>query len=168
MSGPALYIITEKFKELESLADMEDLPPEVVADTLESIEAEWDEKAVAVAAFIANLEHTAVWIAKAAEAMDRRAERLGKRAESLRAYLQFHMTAMGKQKVENELFVIALRKNQPSVVVDDEKQIPEKYWVQPETPPKRLDKAAIAAEFKAGNEVPGTHSFQGERLEIKA
>lgn len=168
MSGPALYVITEKFKELEALAEMEDLPPEIVADTLEGIEAEWDEKAVAVAAFIQNLEHTADGIQVAADSMHARGARLHKRAEALKAYLQFHMTAMGKQKLDNELFVIKLAKNPPAVVIDDEKQIPEKYWTQPPAPPKRLDKAAIGADIKAGKEVPGAHTFQGERLEIKA
>ncbi len=168
MSGPALYVLTEKFKAFEEFASMEELPPEVIADTFESIDAEWEEKAVAVAAYIKNLEHTAVGIAQAAEAMDRRAERLGKRAESLKAYLQFHFQAMGKSKLENELFVIALRKNPASVVIDDEKQIPESYWVQPEAPPKRIDKKALADDLKAKKDVPGAHLFEGERLEIKA
>ncbi len=168
MSGPALYVITEKFKELEALAEMEDLPPEVVADTLESIEAEWEEKAVAVAAFIENLEHIADGIEKAAAAMTKRQVMMRKRASSLAAYLQFHMQAMGKKKIESDLFVIALRKNPASVVIDDEKQIPESYWVQPEAPPKRIDKKALADDLKAKKDVPGAHLFEGERLEIKA
>lgn len=168
MSGPALYVLTEKFKAFEEFASMEDLPPEVIADTFESIEGEWEEKAVAVAAYIKNLEHIAEGIKDAIHAMEVRQVRLTNRANSLKAYLQFHFQAMGKTKLENELFVIKLAKNPPSVVIDDERAIPEKYWIQPPAPPRRIEKSAIAADIKAGHEVPGAHTFQGERLEIKA
>lgn len=164
----ALYQIADRFKALESLAEHEDLAPEIVADTLEGIDAEFEEKAVAVAAFIQNLIHTADGIEAAAEAMHDRQARLRARADSLKAYLQFQLQVMDKKKIEHELFTIRRQNNALSVVVDDEKLIPETYWYQPPAPPKQLDKKAIAADIKAGKEVPGAHLFQGEHLRIEA
>jgi hypothetical protein len=168
MTDYRLYEITERFKELESLGAHEELPPEVIADTLEAIDAEWQDKAVAVAAFIKNLEHTADGVDEAAKSMAKRAQGLRARAASLQAYLQFQMQVMNKTKIEHDLFTISVRKNPISVVVDDAAQIPEAYWYQPPTPEKVLDKKAIAAAFKAGTEVPGAHSFQGEHVRIEA
>jgi hypothetical protein len=163
-----LYEITAKFKELESLAEHDDLPLQIVADTLEGIDSEWEEKAIAVAAFIKNLEHTSGGIAEAAKAMAARAARLNARADSLKNYLQFQMQVMDKKKIESDLFVIRRQNNAPSVVVADERLIPDTYWYQPPTPPKQLDKKAIAADIKAGKEVPGTYTSQGEHIRIES
>lgn len=163
-----LYQLTDKYKSLEALATSDDLPEDVVRDTLEALEGEWQEKAVAVAAFIKNLESAGVAIAQAAEAMDRRAERLYARATSLRAYLQFHLQAMNIKRIEDPMFTIRLADNNPAVVVDDEKAIPEQYWIQPPAPEKRLDKVAIARAIKAGEEVPGAHTDRGQSLRIEA
>lgn len=56
MSGPALYELVAQHKSLEYLATSEDLPPEVVRDTLDGLEGELRDKAVSVAHFILNLE----------------------------------------------------------------------------------------------------------------
>lgn len=61
---------------------------------------------------------------------------------------------------------IALQKNPPSAHVDDEGAVPDRFWVQPEPPPKRIDKKALLDALKGGP-VPGAHIEQGMRLSIK-
>lgn len=168
MSNPlALYTITERFKALEALATTDDLPPDIVKDTLDGIEAEWQEKAVAVACFIKNLEVAAEAIDKAAAQQLARASAMKNRATSLKGYLTFQFQAMNVKKVEDPVLTIRLADNNPAVVVDDETAIPEQYWIQPETPPKRLDKTAVARAIKAGTEVPGAHTERGQSLRIE-
>ena len=82
-----LFEITQQFKALEGLQDSDDLPPEVIADTLEGIIGTFEEKAVAVAKFILSLEAAAEDIEAAAEAMHQRATRIKNRADSVRQYL---------------------------------------------------------------------------------
>jgi hypothetical protein len=153
--------------ELATLAESGDIPAEQIADTLEALEGDLQEKAVNVAAFTRNLDATASAVREAAKAMLARAERIEKRAESIRAYLLFNMQASGITKVESPWFTLAIRKNPPSVVVDDDAQIPPEFIVQPPPPAPRPDKAAIGRALKAGTVVPGCHLFQNERLEIK-
>ena len=162
-----LYELSQQFKALELLESSDDLPVEVIHDTLESLTGDIEEKCKAVACYIRSLEEEAAAIRRAAEAMERRHNRFVDRAESLSKYLQLHMTACGITKISCPYFTLALKKNPPAVIVDDETAIPEQYWVQPEAPPKRIDRKAIAADIKAGQDVPGCRTHSDERLEIR-
>jgi len=64
-----LFEITSQFKALAALEDSDELPPEVIADTLEGLEGDFEAKTIAVAKFILSLEANAAAIEKAADAM---------------------------------------------------------------------------------------------------
>lgn len=162
-----LYELTNYRRQLERLADAGEVPPEEIADTLEALEGEINEKAVQVAAFTRNLEATAQAVREAGKAMLARAERIEKRAEGVRNYLLFQMQANSITKIECPYFTLAVRKNPPSVVIDDEAQVPADYLVTPPAPPPRPDKAAIGRALKAGADVAGCRLTQSERLDIK-
>jgi hypothetical protein len=161
-----LYELTAQFKSLELLADAEDLPPDVIRDTLEGLEGDFDAKVVAVAKVILSLQHDAEGIEELAKRQAARAKRLADRAESLKAYLLANMQAIERKKIQSEFFDIRVQNNAPSVMVGDEKLIPEEYMRTPPPPPKVPDKTAIAEAHKAGLEVPGTHPLQGQHLRI--
>ena len=80
----SLYELAAEFRETAAtLADM-DLPPEVVADTLESIRLPIEQKAGQVAAFIRNLEATADQIKAAEKQMADRRKAMENRAASVK------------------------------------------------------------------------------------
>lgn len=168
MSALTLYQLTGQYRELEALADSDDLPPEVIRDTLEGLTGELEAKATNVAAFTRNLEASADMIEEAAKAMQARARRLRTRAESVKAYLLYNMQAAGIRKIESPEFTLAIRTNPPAVVIREDAEIPAEYMVQPEPPPPRPDKKRIGAALKAGVQIDGCWLEQGERLEIKA
>lgn len=164
-----LYELTAQYRSLEALEASEDIPPDVIRDTLEGLTGELQDKATNVALFIRNLESTADAIDEAAETMRKRGARLRERAQSLQQYLLLNMQSCGITKIESPFFTLAVKKNPPSVIITDEEAIPDEYMVTPEPPPpppKRPDKKAIAAALKAGKEVPGAYSERFERLEI--
>jgi hypothetical protein len=165
-----LYELSAQYRALEALESSTDLPAEVIKDTLEGLEGQLQDKATNVGLFIRNLESTADAIDEAAETMRLRGTRLRKRAQSLNEYLLFHLQAAGISKVESPYFNLKVKTNPPTVVVDSESLIPAEYMTQPEPlppPPPRPDKKAIAAAFKAGEEVPGCHVEQRQRLDIE-
>jgi len=167
MSALALYEIADQLRSLERLGESDDLPAEVIADTLEALEGDFTTKAVSVAKFVRSLEANADAIRASIAAQKARLERIEKRAESVRAYLQFWMQATERKRIEAPDLVIARRANPAAVVITDESAIPEGFWVQPPAPPKRLDKSAIKAALSAGGIVPGAQLEAGERLEIR-
>lgn len=164
---PHLYEIVRHRDQFERLAESGELDPQTLADTLESLDGEMEAKAINIAKFSRNLDATAEAVAEAGKAMLARAERLRKRAESIRQYMLFQLQFAGVRKIECPEFTITIKRNPPSVVVDAEGAIPADYWTQPEPPAPRLDKAKIKDAIRAGVEVPGAHLAESDRLEVK-
>ena len=166
MTAP-LYQLVNHQREFQLLAEEIDLAPEVVRDTLEALEGDIQAKAYSVAAFSRNLDASAEAIRAAARRMLDRADRIEKRAEGVRQYLLFNMQAAGITRIEHPEFVLAVKKNPPAVVIDEDAELPPQYLKTPEPPPPRPDKAAIAKALKAGAVVPGAYLTYSDRLEIK-
>ena len=162
----ALYLLTQEFREAaEKLADAE-LPDEVIADTLESLQFPIEEKAKNVAMVIRNIEASAKAIKEAADAMILRAKSEENRAKHLKGYLQSAMEATGITKIESPYFVISLRNNPESVAIDAESQIPADYMR--EIPASYSpDRILIKKAIQDGYEVPGCHLTRTQSLQIK-
>jgi hypothetical protein len=163
----ALYEIVRYRDQFERLAESGEIDPQTVLDTLESLDGELNDKAISIAQFSQNLDATAAAVREAAKAMLSRAERIERRAEAIRNYMLFQLQTARVSKIECPWFTIAVRKNPAVVVIDSEAAIPEAFKVQPDPPPPRLDKKAIGAALKAGEDVPGARLVQSERLDIR-
>ena len=166
-SALKLYDIANQLHALEHLGESDDLPAEVIKDTLEALEGDFEAKAVQVGKFVLALEANAAAVEQAAKAMAARSTRIYARAQNIKAYLQFHMQALPKKRIEAPDCILVRRANPPAVVITDELAIPPQYWIQPEPPPKRLDKKAIKAAIDKGERIEGAFVEAGERLEIK-
>lgn len=162
-----LYQLVEQHRELERLADAEDLDEETVRNTLDALEGEIQVKAQSVAAMTLNVEAWAQAADDAAKRISERAARARRRAAWLRDYLRANMQGAGLTKIESPEFTVAIRKNPASVQIADGIILPAKFMVQPEPPPPRPDKRAILDALKAGEQIEGCQLVQGERLEIK-
>jgi hypothetical protein len=53
------------------------------------------------------------------------------------------------------------------LVITQEHAIPAQFWVQPEPPPKRIDKKALKAAIDAGERIDGAYVEASERLDIR-
>jgi Gp157 protein len=166
LSALSLYEIAQQLQSLESINDAEELPAAVIADTLEALEGSFEVKAVAVAHFILSLESNAAACAAAAEQMEVRALRIEKRAKAIKAYLQFWMEAIRVRKIETPEITLRLQENPPAVVITNEAWIPPQYWVEPEPPPKRIDKKALRTALEGGALIEGAYIERGEHLRI--
>lgn len=163
---PTLYELVAEYREAaERLYDL-DLPPQVVADTLESLRGPPEEKALNVAKVIRNMHATVSAMKVAEEQMRKRREFLENREFYLKDYLKYNLEAAGISSVDSPTLCIAIRRNPPAVVVDAASQVPERYWRQKPPPPPELDKVAIRDAIKSGEEVPGVHLEQSTRLDI--
>lgn len=167
MTNITLYqLAAEHSDALARLEDL-DLPPEAVADTLESLGGELQAKAQSVVAFLRNLETTAEAIKQAEASMAARRKALENRASSLKAYVLDAMQHHGIQKIECPLFAVSIAKNPPAVEIEDERLIPDDYRTSPPPPPPQVDKKLIAQAIKDGFDVPGARMRQGVRLAIR-
>lgn len=167
MTNLSLYQIAGEFRDAaDKLAEL-DLDPQTMADTLESLGGDMEEKSKNTAFVVRNLEATADQIDAAVTEMSKRAATIRKNAERVRQYLLDNMIFAGVKKLETPYFVLTVRENPPRVIVDDEKQIPGEYFADPVIPPPKLDKKLVAQAIKDGHSVPGAHVERGMSLQIK-
>lgn len=167
MSALKLFEVAAQLRQLEELSLDEDIPPEVIADTLEGLQGDFQSKAIDVAKFILSLDANADEVKAAAKAMAARASAIERRAHSVRAYLLFQMQSVDAKRIACPEFVIKRATNPPAVQLRPTGDIPEEFWVQPEPPPKRIDKVALKEALKAGREIDGAYLESGERIDIK-
>jgi len=162
----ALFELAAEYRAISDKLHDLDMDEQTIADTLESIGGDLQEKSVNVAKYFRNMEADADKIEEAAKAMMERARAIRKRAASLKKYLHDNMERAGITKIESPWFVVSIKNNPASVKIDDESLIPDDYMR--EIPAKfEPDKKMIKSAMDEGYQVPGCHIERGTRLEIK-
>ncbi len=162
-----LYILADQYNEAAQTLSNLDLDAQTIADTLESLSGDLEQKATGTAMVVRNMQSLAAQIKEAEADMSARRKALESRAEYLTKYLHDCMTHAGMTSIECAHFAIKIKTNPPSVAIDDSGLIPAQFMRTPEPPPPTIDKTAIKDAIKAGQEVPGARMQQLTRLEIK-
>ncbi|EIA8103713.1 siphovirus Gp157 family protein [Listeria monocytogenes] len=156
-----LYSIQGKYQQLLNLA--EQLDPELLKDTLESIDDELETKAENVAFVIKELEGQSLILEKETKRLAERKNTINNNVKRLKQSLFDAMITANKQKIKTNLFTLDIRKNPQSVFVVDESKL-FNYLIEQ---PKKLDKTKLKDDLKKGIEVEGAKLIQTERLQIK-
>lgn len=163
----ALYQIADQYlADVQKLQEL-DLDDQCFADTLESLSGDFDDKSVAVAMFVRNIEASAESIKAAEEQMSSRRKAIEKKAANIKEYLLTNMQRVGITEIACPHFMIKIKNNPESVVIDPAAIIPASYMRQPELPPAVPDKVAIKAALKAGVEINGCYLEKKQRIDIK-
>ena len=155
--------ITGQYLELLQMAEDETLDQDMINDTLESVDWEFEEKADAYAKVMNSLDGTVAAIDKEIERLSQHKKRISNNIKGIKYNLERAMQLTGKTKFKTELFSFGIQKNPPAVVIDNEEDIPKEYYI-PQDP--KLDKTAIK-KFLKDNEVSWAHLQQGESLRIR-
>lgn len=163
----SLYVIANEYQAMIERLENSELDAQTIADTIEGASGELEAKATNVAMYIRNLEATAEQIKLAEKAMADRRKAIESKADSIKQYLFDNMKRCGVSKIESPYFALTIKKNPPSVRVLEDSNIPQTYFVQPDTPPPQLDKRKLLEDLKAGIVIDGAELQQNERLEIK-
>lgn len=159
-----LYELTAEYQTLLEMAEDPETDEQALADTMEAIGGEIEDKADGYAKIILSIDAEYQAIKSEIVRLEARSHFLEKNAKRLKENLQAAMIATGKRKFKTLLFSFGIQKNPASVVIDGD-EVPEKYLI--EQPPK-IDKAAIRNDLKAGVDLAGiAHLEQGESLRIK-
>lgn len=157
-----LHEIAASIQSILSSEEWDDATEEALAQ----LEMSLEQKADNCAAFIGNLEAFAAAAKTEEERIAARRKAAENRAAQIRDYLFRGMKAVDRTKLEVGTRVISIKKNPPSVTVDEEGIIPARFFtVIPEQ--YKLDRKAVGEALKKGEDVPGCHLSQGERIDIR-
>lgn len=155
-----LYELSLSFQEVQNM----DLDPEVMQDTLDSIEDAIENKAENIAKLIRNLESDVSAYKEEEDRLKTKRQSTENKVKWLKTYLEDNMKLTGKTKFKSGMFNFSIQKNPASVNITDEKAIPEEFLIQ--QPPK-VDKTSLKEILKRGIEVPGAELKQTEGLRIR-
>ena len=163
----SLYEISDKYLALlrESI---DEETGELVDDKLEALDqcsGDLQEKGIAIASFIKNLEADEIAIDSAICAMEIRRAGIKKRRQAMLDYLKNNMDRTGITEISCPYFVAKTKKCPPSVIVVNEKYIPDKYFTKKET--FSLNKIELKKSLQQGKIIEGAILKQNTRLEIR-
>ncbi|PTJ22678.1 siphovirus superfamily [Staphylococcus simulans] len=158
-----LFNLNEQYEALRNQID-EGIEPEVLKDTLESIEASIDVKVDNTIGLIRSVEGDIETVDKEIK----RLQTLKKQRENLKnkikSYLQDMLEYRQLQNYRTSTNYIYKRRNAPSVHITNEKLIDKSYFI--EQAPK-LDKKALKEDIQNGADVHGAELRESESLVIR-
>lgn len=156
----SLYEITEQHNQaLLEMSEMDNLPDEVIQDTMESIAGEFEDKAISVAAFFKNMESDIDSMKSAEKRIADRRKTLQNKISWMKDYLKTNMQRTGITKIECPDFRITLRNNPVSVNIVDPRLIPDEFKIETIT----FNKSAIKSAGGCG----GVELVSGQSIVIK-
>jgi hypothetical protein len=132
---------------------------------LAEVKSTIQEKGIAVASYIKNIDAERKAIEEAKKAMAEREKRLDNRVNYLTQYLQSNMERCGINEIKSPYFVVKLKKCPFSTEIWDENLIPNDYKKTKEV--MSIDRIKIKEEILAGVVVPGASLKQNNRLDIR-
>ncbi|MBL0108914.1 Phage protein [Candidatus Propionivibrio aalborgensis] len=162
----SLYDIAAEYREIAEKLNDSDFDEQTIADTLEGMSGDLVQKCTNVGFFIRNMEAESEAMKAAEESIAKRRATRDSKIKRMKDYLLNAMISTGKTKIESPWFVLSVRNNQESVVVDADSQIPEGFMRM--IPAKyEPDKVLIKKAIQSGIEVEGCHLARSQSLQIK-
>lgn len=165
----SLYTLSAEYAAIRArLIETQD-DEQTIADTLEGEGWELEQKILGTAYAIKDIEAHIAARKQAMEEMREAIRRQEKHLERLKNYLLTAMQTAGMDQVPGKHFDVRVKKKAQAVIVEDEAQIPQKFYRLPEVKPPSpvLDKLALRGALLMGETVPGAHLDNGMRLDIK-
>lgn len=163
-----IYEITEGFLLLQQMFEDPEVDSQLIDDTMESLDYEFEEKADNYAKMIRNMEGNIATIENEQERLSAKKNLLKAGIKKLKTSLQDAMVATGKRKFKTDLFSFSVQKNggkAPVVLdVDDTSELPDELVRIKE----EADLDAIRALLEAEGSCKWAHlGDRGESLRIK-
>ena len=152
----ALYKIANEYAVLSN----SDMDAEMIADTLEGIQGEFEDKAEQLLAIIKNSQSLEAALKAEAKALTDRAKAEANRVNGIKAYMASSMETMEIKKLNAGVHTISTRKGSQSVNVVDLEAIPVDYVEYKTT--IAPDKNLIKEKPKAGEKIDGVELVTGK------
>ena len=157
-----LYELTNTAAYLQHLLEEGDIDEEVYSDSLESLML--DDKVESVCMVIRNLEAESAAFKEEEQRLAKKRTTVDNGIKRLKDSLLNLMETTKSKKLNAGLFTISLGSSAGSVKIIDEAALPERFL----TPqPPKVDRTAIGAAIRAGEEIPGAVLEKSSYVKIK-
>jgi hypothetical protein len=162
MANTSIYDINKAFQSIVDMVADGELTQEDFQQALAELEQSKVEKCGNAICYLNMLKHGIEDMKDEEKRIATMRKALESRAKNLESAFAYVLKNMGDKEVITKYGVMKVRKNPPSVVIDDMSKVPTKF--QHQKIEVTLDKVAIKNAIKAGEEVAGCHIEQSEKL----
>lgn len=155
-------------QQYQALADREDLDPTVLADTLDSIDDTWSDKANNIARWIESLDSDVDWLMKKKRSISDELSYRKNLRTNLMTYLTSAIDDRGLKEVHTDDYILRPRNYKQRTVIDDEDKIPGEYRNYAKYQGMYdIKKNDVYKALKDGKNVPGAHLEPNRSTVIK-
>ena len=155
-------------QQYQKLADREDLDPTILADTLDSIDDTWTEKANNIAKWIESLNADVEWLTKKKRSISDELTYRKNLRTNLMTYLTSAIDDRGLKEVHTDNYILRPRNYKQRTVIDDEGKIPDEYRNYAKYEGMfDVKKTDVYKALKDGKNVPGAHLEPNRSTVIK-
>jgi hypothetical protein len=130
-----------------------------------SDETDWESKAINVAKFLNQLSLDVVQIESEIERLTKKKKSNESAHKNLHDLLMWQMETFGKTEIKNPLLTIKVKENPPSLIVEREDLVPDKFKAKKEV--VTVNKNAIKQALKDGEAIDGVKLINTKKLTIK-
>lgn len=162
-----IYQITNDYLQLMQMMEDPELDPQTLADTMEGIEGELEDKADNYARVMKNMEADLNGIKAEIDRLSTRKKTIENNIKRMKEALQFSMETTGKTKFKTELFSFGIRKNAPAVIMDEPyiENVPERFLKYSDP---TINRTAIKEAIQNGEDLEGlAHLESSTSLSIR-
>lgn len=165
-----LSLIKYELKEINNIANFLDsenneLDEKTINDTKESVELLLQEKSEQLELILKELEAKEEKCKEIADFYAEKAKQANEKRKTLKELILETMRKLGTKKIETVTGTFTIRNNMPSLIIDDEDLIPQKFTTFVQT--KKIEKNEIKKEIKNGMKIPGVHLETTQSLLVK-
>lgn len=160
-----LYELTAEYQSILEMAEDPEIDPDVLADSMEGLDYEIEEKADGYAKIIRQLMSDSEGYKAEISRLTARKQAVDNNITRMKQSLENAMIATNKRKFKTGLFSFNIQKNPASVVIDDESKIPDEYLIEQEP---KIDNNKLKKDLKNGVDLQGAaHLMQTESIRIR-
>lgn len=157
-----IYKIGSAFESVVNMHANGDLTDEQLKEALVALEETKVEKCGNAICYLNMLKHGIEDMKGEEKRIATMRKALESRAKNLENAFAYVLKNMGDKEVITKYGVMKVRKNPPSVVIDDLSKVPTKF--QKQKIEVTIDKTAIKKAIQNGEKVDGAHIEQSEKL----
>ena len=162
-----IYELTAQLNELQALAGDPDVDPQILADTMEAVQGDFDVKVEGYCKVIKNLEYTITGIKEEVDRLNAKRKSVENTIERMKETMFNSMKAAGLKKAGGDIFTVSVQKKGgvlPLIMDVDDDAVPDEYC----TFIRKVDTKAIRALLDKGDKSKLAHyGERGEMLRIK-
>ena len=158
----SLYELTGEMLSLMEMVSDPDVDEQTLADTMESLHYEIEEKADGYAKIIQPLKAQVEGLKGEIERLQNRKRTIENNIDRLKLNLEGSMRAIGKLKFKTDLFSFGIQKNPMTVEITG--NVPKKFLIEQEP---KVDKKALIDFVKANGDTSYAKKVQTEGLRIR-